>query len=497
MSYVRRFRQHVPFYKTQSVDDRSEWHHNRFLCDPNCVVGIPIVDGQFIMWAIEDDAPVDTILDFRNGGNSLLRLCCVSEDLDADPCEALDVENIQDEVVMLQENCIIDGVAVQFNYARWKFSKNANCGLFYFKLIAYNGTPQERIFYSEPIHVYESTKRLYKLNINDACGVGGIQWANIWEGWPTIDGYEVFLPDLTEAAFVDEVSDEEVEEDGIGNEIQVFESKAWRYQFDTVHVPEHFAEIIAELSLTDDNAITFPDREKDHYVKICRVEDIHTSDEDGCHVIVNCVFQINRYSKDNCCDVDPCECPQDDWIEPISYTIDQVAAEAANPEIGDIYLVPFDSIGAQWAAQQNNIATWDGNDWTFVPNDRNLIANVLDDTVHVSRGTSSIWEPFYMFIESVTDDVSPDCTWTVVSVLPIGVWAKLQFRVSPAGPWMDSAPTAVAVPGVYHSHIDWNAGITHFTGAMNTYNLRLIALDTGCNIGPSNIETYVQTENCV
>lgn len=498
MSYVRRFRQHIPFYKSKfpDTDVREFWHNHRDLCDPDCRWGIPLVHDQWIMWVIEDDDPTGTIINFNNGENSKLTLCCLNEG-DDDACQTLDVEVFPSKTLMMQKSCVVNGEVYQFNYARFKLEGHANCGLHYFKLIAYIGTPKERIFYSEPVHIYNETRRLYKLNINDSCGIGGVQWAKIWPEWPTIDGYEVYLPPLTEAAFVEEITNEEVEQDGKGNEIPLFESRDWRYQFDTAFVPEHYSEIIAELTQTDNNAITFPDRKHDYYEKIKRCESSITSDNDGCYTNTNISFLINRYTKDACCDNDPCECPEDFAIQAKSYSIDQAAAEAL-AVVGDIYIVPDSAAGPAWATAQNNIATWDGVDWVYTPNDKGLLAFVDDVSSYwISEGTIGAWRNFWMFVESATDEVSPDCTWLVVSVIPQGMFAKLQYRVSPGGPWIDSEQSLGGLVGEYLSADDWLSGVTHYTGSANTYDLRMVALNIGCAQSTSDELTYLQTENCI
>lgn len=496
--YVRRFRQHIPFYKSNFPNDdrRIYWHHMRKLCDHDCIFGIPVLQNQFVMFVVEDPSPTDITIDLRAGQGSTIYLCCLDEG-DADACTALTIADLQGEVLFDHTNCVIDGEAKQFNYFRFKVPSNAPCGVKYFKIIAYEGTDNERIFYSQPIEIFDRNAKMYKLNINDDCGIGGVIWSDVWEGWPSIDGYEVYLPEITETAFIEHVQDEEVEEDGHGNERQIYASLNWKYQFDTGLVPDHFAEIIAELKITGNNHITFPDDQAFHYVALERAETTMTPDNDGCFMQVSTTFLINKYTKDACCATDICECPQDNAIQVLSYITDQTDAEIG-VVAGDKYIVPNGAGGPNnpdWGAHDNKIATWDGADWVYEVMPAGSLALTADTSLYYVKG-SSAWILGFMFVASIVDNAPVDCTWTVTSIVAAGVFAKLQVSVTGSGIWTDSIPGPALPPTGYLPPATHASGIQHYTPLADNYDLRLVALDTGCNIPTGLGLSYIQVEVC-
>lgn len=500
--YIRRFRQHIPFYKSLGpfTDRRVNWYHNRHLCDTGCIFGIPVLRGQHLMFVVEDPDWTALDIDFRPGQGSVIQLCCLDED-DSVDCGDIQIDTTPGEFFFHHEVCFIDGEPIQFNYFRIKLPTQAiPCGLRYFKIIAYEGTSNERYFYSQPVQVFDDRKRLLKLNIHDTCSVGGVQWAKVMQQWQFIDGYEVYLPDLVEAAYVDDVTDEEFEEDGRGNEVQIYESTSIRYQFDTGLVPEHFKEIITEITKTNDNSIVFRDNNNDPVVKLSRAEATITIDGDGCLMNANVQFQIHKYDRDSCCDVTDCDCPQDSAKTVISYIIDEIVAEdGATP--GDCYLVPNNGAAGpnpEWKSHDNEIATWNGTGWDYeVPNIGDLV--FVDDVgkYYISRGPGDFWAEDFCQIVSITDQAGPTCTWTVIAAIPQFSLAKLQFRTSvPVGAWVDSIPSAGGSSLGYLDQDAWASGQDHFTQLPNTYDLRLVFLDTGCSLTCDDFGTYLQTESC-
>lgn len=501
--YVRRYRQHIPFYKSDypQEDRRIYWHHRRCLCDPDCIFGIPVVADQYLMFVFEDDDPTGIQANpFGVSSNTRIELCCI-EDGDASDCPDL---NIVSDGQSLVENrqCIIDGSPIQFNYLRFKFPDDTNCGLHYLKIVAYEGTPNERIFYSQPIEVFSESqardKKLVKLNINDTCGIGGIKWSEIYEGWgnPLFgDGYEVYLPWKVASAFVEEISDKEVEEDGKGNEIQVFEKTDWKYQFDTGFVPDHYAEIIKELSHTDNNSITIPDRQASHHFCIDGETTTMTPDGDGCFMNVNVNYLVNTYSTDACCDENPCECPKDNAITAKSYTTDQVDAEIA-PDIGDTYIVPNNGSAIpnpDWKTQDNKIAVWNGSDWDYSPNVVGTYITIEDTAPNdcwLSKGNNDIWVNEDALITNIIEVGLGTCQITVTGIVPFIVWAKIQISPNGAGTWTD-------MDSVYYNFTEWQAGQTFSVPIAGNYDFRLVPLNIGCGLKPSPIFDFTTTETCV
>ena len=498
--YVRRYRQHIPFYKSDFPfeDRRIYWHHRRCLCDPDCVFGIPIVEDQYLMFEFEDDSPTGVTVDpFGASANAAVTLCCLNEG-DADVCIPLTlVDNSQSFAE--HKVCVIDGSPIQFNYLRFQLPEIDNCGIYYLKITAYSGV-NERIFYSQPVEYYSTGKardyKLVMLNINDKCTIGGINWAEVYQGWGDddfIDGFEVYLPRQVAAAFVEEVSDEEVEEDGKGNEIKIFEKTDWRYQFDTGFVPDHFAEIIKELSHTDNNSITIPDRQASHKFKIGRSATTMTSDNDGCYMNVNVNFLVNTYSSDACCQVDNCECPADNSIQAISYTTNQDDAEVS-PTEGDTYLVPNNGPAPNnpdWSTRDNEIAVWNGTDWDYTNNTIGLYAYVDDASdYYLSRGVGDVWTPNDALITNIVEVGGGSCTITVTAVIPLMTWAKIQISPAGAGTWTD-------MNGVYYSLSEWQSTKNFSVGIAGNYDFRLVHLDIGCGLDPSPIFNFTTTESCV
>ena len=494
--YIRRYRQHIPFYKSNypNPDRRVYWHHNRCLCDPDCIFGIPVVVGQYLMFEFEDPDPTGlTVNPFGASSNTRIELCCIS-DGDSSDCPDLVMTQAQLQLAS-HRNCIIDGSPIQFNYLRFQFPAGTNCGLHYLKIVAYEGTSNERIFYSQPIEVFTASdatvKKLVKLNINDSCSIGGIQWSEIFGGWSSIDGYEVYLPWETAAAFVQEVSDEEVEEDGKGNEIQVFEKTDWRYQFDTGFVPDHYAEIIKEITHTDNNSITIPDRQAKHKFCIGRESSTMTPDGDGCLLNVNMTFLTNTYSSDACCDDDPCECPKDNAITAISYTTDQDVAELA-PDLQDTYLIPNIApigVNPDWNGKENQIAVWNGSGWDYSPNSIGLYVTVDDaGDCYLSLGVGNEWVPNDAYITNIVE--LPLCQITITGVIPLITWAKVQISVAGLGVWSD-------IDSIYYDSSQWQAGQTFSVPVANNYDFRLVHLNIGCGLQNSPIETFLTTNTCI
>jgi len=452
--------------------------------------------GQYLMFCVEDDAPTGvTPNPFGVSSNTEFTLCCLDEG-DNDACLPLNL--VADQVSLAEHAvCVIDGNPIQFNYYRFIVPEEQNCGIYYIKITAYVGTPQERVFYSQPIEIYSPEKarqyKLLKLNINDTCSVGGINWSEIFPGWNFIDGLEVYLPRDVSSSFVEEVSDEEVEEDGKGNEIKIFEKTDWRYELDTGFVPDHYAEIIKELSHTNNNSITVMDRQADHKYNIGRARTTMTPDGDGCYLNVNVNYLVNTYSSDSCCDTQECECPSDNSIQAISYTTDQVDAEISVNE-GDTYLVP--NLGAvgpnpDWNVQDNNIAVWNGSDWDYSPNTIGLYAYVDDaGTNYMSLGVGDVWTPNDAWITSIIENGGGTCTVDVIGVIPIGTWAKIQISPAGLGSWTD-------MDGVFYDLNDWQSGQTFSVGIAGNYDFRLVHLNTGCSLNPSPIFNLTTTETCI
>jgi len=443
------------------------------------------------MFVIEDNDSTGIDMVFHGGSqNSRIEFCCIDQ-TDISDCDDLTWENIPQETLSTHKNCVIDGELFQFHYIRMKLPDDAPCGLRYFKFIAYEGTSNERIFYSEPVYVYEDSKRLYKLNINDPCGVGGVNWVDVWQGWPLNDGYEVYLPPLTEVAFVDEVTESTTVDNGDGDQKQVFASVSWRYQFDTEFIPEHYAEIIKEITNTQNNSITFPDRQQDHYVKIADAESAISSDEDGCFVQVNMQFEIKRYVDRVCCNEAPCQCPQDDAMTVISYTTDELDAELV---FGNTYIVPDGAAGPNnpaWSAHQNEIAIWNGSGWDFSTSPVRTIAYVEDEeNYYISIGGGGTWSDNLMIITNATYNGAGTCTWTVEGVIPNLTWGKLQWSVSGSGVWNDA-------DGVYEDADAWASGVEVYLPAINNYDLRIVPLDIGCDLVNSEEYGISQTESCI
>ncbi len=497
--YVRRYRQHIPFYKSNfpQEDRREYWHHRRCLCDPDCIFGIPVVESQYLMFVIEDDSPTDIDMLFSGvSQNSSVYTCCLDEG-DNDLCFEWDLQSVQGQTLNEHSICIIDGAPIQFNYLRIQVPDDVQCGLQYIKIVAYEGTVNERIYYSEPIFTYQTSdalqKKLVKLNIGDSCGVGGVNWSDVWGGWSQIDGYEVYLPERAAVSFAEEVTDEEVEEDGKGNEIQIFKKVDVRYQFDTTLVPDHFAEIVKELEMTDDNAVTIVDRQSSHYVEISRAVSTYLPDGDGCYMNVNMSFIINSYSKDSCCDVQICECPSDNAIQAISYTTDQDVAESG-VNVGDTYLVPNNGsviTNPDWSTHDNEIAVWNGSGWDYSPNTIQSYVFVIDTGSHwISKGVGDVWEQEDAIITNIFEVGGGTCTVDVTVLSPLLTFWKLQFQVVPGGPWTD-------VSGVFHASEDWINSIQHSVPFMNNYNWRVIPLNTGCSLSMSPEVNMPTTETCV
>lgn len=499
--YVRRYRQHIPFYKSDfPVEDRRiYWHHARCLCETDCIFGIPIVEDQYIMFEFEDPAATGvTVNPFGPSANATITLCCLDED-DTDICTVL---SLTDNVQSFAEHkiCIIDGQPIQFNYLRFQLPEVLNCGIYYFRITAYSGVNQ-RVFYSQPVEYFNAQKaidyKLTKLNINDKCTIGGINWSQIYEGWGNddfIDGFEVYLPRQVAASFVEEISDREVEEDGRGNEIKIFEKTDWRYQFDTGFVPDHYAEFIKELSHTSNNSITIRDRQAVHQFKIDTAETTITPDDEGCYMNVNVNFLVNTYSSDSCCSVmEDCECPSDDAIQAISYTTDQVDAETDVNE-GDAYIVPNNGsapTNPNWSSQDNKIAVWNGTDWDYTNNTVGSYVYVQDQSDYfLSLGVADIWVPNDAIITNIVEVGGGSCQVTVNAVIPNLSWAKIQYSPAGAGTWSD-------LDGVHYSLSQWQVGQTFSIGIAGNYDFRLVHLDTGCDLDNSPIFSFTTTESCV
>ena len=120
--YVRRYRQHIPFYKSDFPfqDRRIYWHHRRCLCDPDCIFGIPVVRGQYLMFVVEDDSPTgEDIIPLGASQNSTIELCCL-DDGDLSDCPDLSLVEVQGQTFYSHRNCMIDGLPIQFNYFRIK-----------------------------------------------------------------------------------------------------------------------------------------------------------------------------------------------------------------------------------------------------------------------------------------------------------------------------------------------------------------------------------------
>lgn len=522
--YVRRYRQHIPFYKDANPEvesrNRQYWHHLRENCDQGCVWGIPVVIGQFIMFYIEDDVPTDLTMDFTGGNqNSTIQLCCIPDGLtDDDPadCDTFIPIEDQGQTFFVHNLCVRDGQLIQRNYIRFLFDVQA-CGLYYIKILAYDTEDEslQRVYYSQPIDVIPEQKaidwKMLRLNMWDECGIGGINWAEgigdlgFWQNIGATGGQEVWLPREVRSSFIDKVTNEEVEEDGVGNEIPIFESVDWRYQFDTGFVPDHFAEFIHELALLSQKSITMRDKTAtgylgpsipnyaDHEVPIKRVETDMTPDGDGCYMNVNVQFLINKYNKSTCCTTDICECPQTEAIQAISYTTNQDDAEM-NVTVGDTYLVPNNGPAGpnpDWQIHDNEIAVWNGSDWDYTPQVIRDYAYVDDvGSYYVSLGPGDVWEDADAVITNIVEVGGGTCMLTVTGVTIQNTWWKLQIEIAPAV-WQD-------VDGVFYSSDQWLAGQDHYVDTAGNYDFRLFPIDIGeCPLIPSDEFNFDTTETCI
>lgn len=501
--YVRRYRQHIPFYKSNYPfeDRRVYWHHQRSLCDSGCIFGIPVVQSQYIMFVLEDDAPTDVGLIFSGvSQNTTVELCCL-QDGDTDVCPAWSLPTSDQKQFSEYKICVIDGEPVQFNYMRIKVPSNADCGLHYLKITAYGGTANERKWYSQPVYIYEPSdvinRKLIKLNIDDPCNIGGINFSEIYQGWGDpqyIEGYDVYLPDGVATAFVEEVTDSEFEEDGKGNEILQYEKVQYRYEFDTNLVPEFFAEFIKEITHTKNNYISIPDNQKTHKFKIGNAETSMTPDGDGCFLNVNVRYTVNVVVHDACCADDPCECPQDNVLTAISYTTDQVDAEAS-VDIGDTYIVPNNGSAGpnpDWKVHDNEIAVWNGTGWDYSPSNPGTYVYVEDaGDYYIARGIGNVWEPQDAFIENIVDVLGPNCLYNLTGVIPSGTWVKVQISVSGSGVWSDLNN------GDFYTLSDLLSGVEIYIGTAGNWDIRLVHMNIGCSLSNSPSFNLVTSENCL
>ena len=496
MQYVRDIRQHVPFYKSDypQEDRRVFWHEQRKQCENCCVSGIPIVAGQYFMFVLDNDEVSDDSIQFLGASqNATIESCC----LDDSSCETLTPVDVQGQVFTERKFCVQDGQAHEISYIRIKLPNSMQTGTRYLKITINTdqSLANQRQFYSQPVEIFEDEKCLYKLNINDSCQIGGVRWVDVWQGWSTIDGYEVYLPEVSSPCFVNEVTNQEFNESANGDRKLVFESREWRYEFDTGFIPEHFAEFIAEMTHTDSNKMTFADDQQRHTEDISQALVTIDPDDDGCYVQLNATFEINKYNSGKCEINEICECPQDKAIEVISYTVNQDDAEI-DVEIGDCYIVPH--LGPapnnpDWSSHDNEIACWNGTGWDYETQTKGTLAHLTDSNDYfIYTGTTvliNIWIEAFLYIESVTYNGPGTCSYNVVSVLACGMFAKLQVSVSGSGTWTDSTN--------YLSWETWIAGVGHSTGFPNSYDLRLVPLNIGCNTPNSSEFGYVQTDSCV
>ena len=225
-------------------------------------------------------------------------------------------------------------------------------------------------------------------------------------------------------------------------------------------MPEHYAEIIKELTHAEQTLITFPKPNVDSCVPISRSVSSIESDGDGCFVNVNIQYQINKYATDACCET-PCECPQDQAVQCISYSTNQDDAETG-AQVGDTYLVPNGAPAGpnpEWSSHDNEIAVWNGSGWDYTQPSLGSLAFVEDSGVsgeyYISKWdtVADVWVVGFMAVVSAVDQVGATCIWTVKGSVPANVFAKLQYRVSPAGPWLDSIPAPATQTSATVSHL--------------------------------------------
>jgi len=522
--YVRGVRQHIPFYKdpnfTVANRNRQYWHHLRDNCEAGCVWGIPIYNEQMIMFYIEDDAPTDISMKFTGGGtNSIIQLCCVTEGLfsnDPGDCNTVYPQEIQGKTFSNHRLCVREGQLIQKNYVRIQLREERLCGLYYFKILAYDteSASLKRVYYSQPVELYSrdqiQNQKMIRLNIWDSCGMGGINWRDgcdasaQWDEIGADGGQEIWLEPEIRTSFIEKVTNEEVEEDDLGNEIPIFETIDWKYQFDSGFVPDHYAEYLHELAFVSQKSITMRDNTAtgvfgpsvanwaDHEVPIKRVETEMTPDGDGCYMNVNVKFLINKYNKKSCCDAEICECPTDAGLSALSYTTNQDDAEV-NVEVGDTYIVPLNGPAPNnpdWATHDNEIAIWDGSGWVYSPYPAGLYYYVEDAAdYYISLGPGFYWVAADLIITNMVE--SGACYVDTVAVLPEFVWAKIQISPSGAGTWTDLNS------GQFYSQSQWAAGVAVYVGTAANWDFRLVPIDTGCGLDPSPIYEFTTTINCV
>ena len=109
----------------------------------------------------------------------------------------------------------------------------------------------------------------------------------------------------------------------------------------------------------------------------------------------------------------------------------------------------------------------------------------------------SAWTTNLLIVVSAVDQAPVDCKQTVTCIIPDGVFAKLQYRVSGPNPWIDSIPGPGDPPSGFLDAAAWASGQDHYTGPSGNYDLQLVAIDTGCGVLTTRGLSYVQTENCV
>jgi hypothetical protein len=519
--YVRQGRFHIPLYKDPDLNlanrNRDKWHHLRVNCSAECIWGIPVVQGQYLLLYVEDDEPTDISMRFSGGGqNSVVQLCCIPDGLfsnDPEDCNTIQFSSEQGMTFSNHKLCVRDGQLIQKNYMGVKINTEL-CGLYYIKILAYDSLSGslKRIYYSQPIEIFTEQQaidyRMMKLNIWDECGIGGINWAEGTDAggqWPFIGqngGQEIWLDRQIRSSFVEKITNEQVEEDDLGNEVPIFETVDWKYQFDSGYVPDHYAEFLHELAFVSQKSITMRDNTatghispsipnySDHLVPIKRVETEMLADGDGCYMNVNVKFLINKYNKKSCCAVDECGCPQDDAIDVESYTKDEAVAEV-EASLGDVYLVPSGSVGPNWASQQNKLATRTVSGWTYTVPAYRAIYRAKDTGtyyIQISAGVAPLSSDLLLITNKTQADPGT-CTWIIEAVIPIGAFAKIQYKIG-AGAWTDFT-------GDYLDSDSWDGGIEISTPQNNTYDLRLVPANTGCNLLNSPEDSVFQSVACI
>lgn len=347
----------------------------------------------------------------------------------------------------------------------------------------------------------------HKLTFTNGCNLGNIPFENI------LFKQRYYFNEDTLVGEPEYETEEEKEEDGLGNEKKIFSRTSKLFQLDTLSVPEYIVDFFTFATQCDEITITFPMEYTNRLTTLspykgerCIDNDSMSADADwiasGCYAQVNLKFAlVDDIIETACCqqlDKEGCLTSSFD-VQGVECYDQQELIESVPPSVGDCFLIrsldvefcPVCDVDCnEWHDHPEEIACYqqDGS-WTYTQPFENMIVTDVND-----NGTQWFWTSLSGW--KVFSSVECGLFKTTSSITVHGfvpstvVTGYLYYRRKTTQVWI--------LAGIYQ-HIQLAGGIlVSGLPQCGVYEFKILGLSNNCDYGEGDIYpcTTLVDETC-